>query len=47
MRRDIEIYGISFSSEAEKVKYITEKTYSYVYQQMQNFVFGLNVPSRW
>ena len=26
---------------------IDEKTYNYVLQQMQNFVFGLNVPSRW
>ncbi len=47
IRSDIKTYGISFSDEAEKEKYITEKTYSYVYQQMQNFVFGLNVPSRW
>lgn len=24
-----------------------EETYAYVLQQMQNFIFGLNVPSRW
>ncbi len=47
MRKDIETYGISFADDEEKEKYIREKTYSYVYQQMQNFVFGLNVPSRW
>lgn len=47
LRRDIEAYGMTFKDEGEKGKYIKEKTYSYVYQQMQNFVFGLNVPSRW
>ena len=31
----------------ERKKYIYKKTYEYVYQQMQNFIFGLNVPSRW
>lgn len=47
LKKDMEEYGMTFASEAEKQKYIDEKTYSYVYQQMQNFVFGLNVPSRW
>lgn len=36
-----------FSSEKNKDKYVLDKTYEYVYQQMQNFVFWLNVPSRW
>lgn len=39
--------GVKFESEKEKKDYIYKKTYKYVYQQMQNFVFGLNVPSRW
>ena len=47
LRRDIEEFGMTFENEAAKEKYVEEKTYSYVYQQMQNFVFGLNVPSRW
>jgi ribonucleoside-triphosphate reductase len=47
LRRDIEEFGMTFENEAAKEKYIDEKVYSYVYQQMQNFVFGLNVPSRW
>ncbi|UFX82732.1 ribonucleoside triphosphate reductase [Candidatus Absconditicoccus praedator] len=47
LRKDIDNYGISFDSEDSKEKYIQEKTYKYVLQQMQNFIFGLNVPSRW
>lgn len=37
----------TFPSEEEKKQYIYDKTYRYVVQQMQNFIFGLNVPSRW
>jgi ribonucleoside-triphosphate reductase len=37
----------TFSSEEEKKKYIYKRVYKYVKQQMQNFIFGLNVPSRW
>ena len=47
VREDIETYKITFKTEAEKESYIEDKTYGYVLQQMQNFVFGLNVPSRW
>ena len=47
IRSDIEKFGLSFESAEAKEKYVTDKTYSYVLQQMQNFVFGLNVPSRW
>ncbi|MGE4443848.1 MAG: ribonucleoside triphosphate reductase [Candidatus Altimarinota bacterium] len=36
-----------FSSSEEKENYVYKKTYKYVVQQMQNFIFGLNVPSRW
>lgn len=44
---DMETFQITFWTEEEKQKYLETKTYAYVYQQMQNFVFGLNVPSRW
>ncbi|MDD2871539.1 MAG: ribonucleoside triphosphate reductase [Candidatus Gracilibacteria bacterium] len=44
---DLEIINASFESDNEREKYIYNRTYKYVYQQMQNFVFGLNVPSRW
>ena len=47
LRKDIQNYWMSFSSKEAEEKYIKEKTYKYVVQQMQNFVFGLNVPSRW
>lgn len=36
-----------FSSSEEKENYVYKKTYKYVVQQMQNFIFWLNVPSRW
>lgn len=44
---DIETHTFSFASEEEKNIYVEKKVYDYVLQQMQNFVFGLNVPSRW
>jgi len=45
--RDSEEHGFVFDSTEKKEEYIATKTYQYVLQQMQNFVFGLNVPSRW
>ena len=36
-----------FESEEKRKEYIYKKVYKYVKQQMQNFIFGLNVPSRW
>lgn len=47
IRTDIVMHGFQFRTEEEKNQYIEKKTYEYVLQQMQNFVFGLNVPSRW
>jgi len=37
----------TFKSKEDEKKFIYDKTYKYVYQQMQNFIFWLNVPSRW
>lgn len=34
-----------FDTETEH--YITKKVYEHVFQQMQSFVFNLNIPSRW
>lgn len=34
-------------TEDEKKTFVEEKTYKYVRQQLQNFIFGLNTPSRW
>ena len=39
--------GAQFPNEHQREQFIYSKTYKYVYQQMQNFIFGLNVPSRW
>ena len=36
-----------FPSEEAKEKYLEEKTYKYVYDAIQSYVFNLNVPSRW
>ncbi|HQL11692.1 MAG TPA: ribonucleoside triphosphate reductase [bacterium] len=47
LRKDIEKYNIQFNSESEKEKYINEKVYDYVYQNIQSFVFNSNIPSRW
>lgn len=44
---EIEEQEISFRSDEKKDKYIKEKTYKYVYDNMQSFIFNLNVPSRW
>ncbi len=34
-------------SEKNLQKYVEKKTYEYVHQNIQSFVFNLNVPSRW
>lgn len=48
IREEIETSGIyNFPSEEAKEQYIDEKTYKYVYDEIQAYVFNLNVPSRW
>ncbi|MCT4617724.1 MAG: ribonucleoside triphosphate reductase [Candidatus Gracilibacteria bacterium] len=47
IREELEEFGAKFDSNEAKEKYIYDKTYKYVLQQMQNFVFGMNTPSRW
>jgi ribonucleoside-triphosphate reductase len=44
---DMKLSGATFESEEKRKAYIDLKTYKYVKQQLQNFIFGLNVPSRW
>ena len=44
---DLKKTNATFKSKNDKETYIYDRTYKYVYQQMQNFIFGLNVPSRW
>jgi anaerobic ribonucleoside-triphosphate reductase len=45
--QDLEESSCVFESEEKKKEYIKKKAQYYTLQQMQNFVFGLNVPSRW
>jgi len=47
LRAELDEVGATFASDQEKETYLHDKTYQYVVQQMQNFIFGLNVPSRW
>ena len=44
---DLKITWATFKNKEDKKKYIYNKTYKYVYQQLQNLIFWLNVPSRW
>ena len=37
----------SFENEEKKATYIEKECYRYVKQQLQNFIFNMNVPSRW
>lgn len=47
IRKDMEANDISFPSEEKKEKYIQKSLEKYVYQNIQSFVFNLNIPSRW
>ena len=47
LKEELKETNASFESKEAEEKYIYDKTYKYVYQQMQNFIFWLNVPSRW
>ncbi len=44
---NIEASGMVFKTEDKKTEYIEKSVYEYVYQNMQSFVFNLNIPSRW
>lgn len=44
---DMQVSGAHFETEEKRKEYIDNKVYKYVKQQLQNFIFGLNVPSRW
>lgn len=46
-RASIMKWGMSFSSDDNRDEYIAQYVYSYVYQNIQSFVFNLNIPSRW
>jgi len=44
---EIDQLKVHFDSPEAKKAHIDSKVHKYVTQQMQNFIFGLNVPSRW
>lgn len=46
-RAAIKKYKMTFPSPKHKKEYIHNLVYDYVYQNMQSFVFNLNIPSRW
>ncbi len=47
LRADMERYGAMFVDDGARERYIADKVYEYVYQNIQSFVFNLNIPSRW
>ncbi|MFC1663057.1 ribonucleoside triphosphate reductase [Patescibacteria group bacterium] len=47
IRQGMEKAGMSFESDEKKENYIKDNVYDYVYQNMQSYVFNLNIPSRW
>ncbi len=47
IRDAIKKYNMEFASEEDKETYINDTLYKYVYQNIQSFVFNLNIPSRW
>ncbi len=46
-REDLRAAGVQFGSEEARERYVEQKVYRYVYQNMQSFAFNLNIPSRW
>ena len=43
---DLKQTNAVFASEKDKNDFVDKKTYKYVKQQLQNFIFNMNVPSR-
>lgn len=47
VRADVKQYGMQFASKKKQERYVEETVYAYVYQNLQSFIFNLNIPSRW
>lgn len=47
LRKMIKKHKMTFPSQEDLESYISEVVYNFVYQNMQSFVFNLNIPSRW
>ena len=47
LEKKLEKTNANFATEKEKSDYLYRETYKYTKQQLQNFIFNMNVPSRW
>ncbi len=47
LEKDVSQYFGEVKDRQKLKKYIDDKLYEYVFQNMQSFVFNLNIPSRW
>lgn len=47
IEKELQEADIKFDSDKKKQEYIDKRVYKYVHQNLQSFVFNLNVPSRW
>jgi len=47
IRADIKKYEMTFDTKELEEEYVSNVLYKYVYQNIQSFVFNLNIPSRW
>lgn len=47
IKQEISGFDMKFESSEVQRKYIEQRVERYVYQNMQSFVFNLNIPSRW
>ena len=47
LREDMKKYHMTFPTKAKQEQYVADTVYDYVHQNIQSFVFNLNIPSRW
>ena len=47
LRESLKEYQMKFPSRKVREAYIADKVYAHVYQNLQSFIFNLNIPSRW
>jgi len=47
LKKELKEGWVNFSSTKDKDNFIQKKTYKYVYDNIQSYIFNLNVPSRW
>jgi ribonucleoside-triphosphate reductase len=47
LKETIKKYDMVFASKEKEEEYYNEVLYNFVYQNIQSFVFNLNIPSRW